>query len=76
MSLGNWLRFQFDHDSKISNWMKATGTYDDHTRPVHITVKEYMKRKELHERGQTRKRKGASVQLDVESQRKHHRIDK
>lgn len=75
-SLGNWLRFPKDHCSKISTWMKATGIHDDHTRPVHITVKEYMQREELNGRGKTRKRKGETVQIEVERQRKHHRIDR
>ena len=76
LTLGNWLRFQDDHGSKISKWMKATGIHDDRTRPVHITVKDYMQREELNDRRQTRKRKGERVQIDIESKRKHTRIDK
>ena len=76
VSLGKWLRFRSDNGSQIAKWMKAKGISDDRTRPVNITIKEYMEREELHARGQPRKRKGESVPTGMERQRKHNRIDK
>ena len=75
-SLGNWLRLKNNHGSHISKWMKATGIYDDHTRPVHITIKEYMKQEELNDRTKSRKRKGERVQIGIESPQKNSRVDR
>ena len=76
LSLGNWLRLKNNHGSQISKWMKATGIYDDHTRPVHITTKEYMKQEELNDRTKSRKRKGERVQIGIESPQKNSRVDR
>ena len=76
LSLGKWLRLKNNHGSQISKWMKATGIYDDHTRPVHITTKEYMKQEELNDRTKSRNRKGERVQIGIESPQKTNRVDR
>ena len=76
VSLGDWLRLQNDHGSKVSKWMKARGIYDDRTRPVHITAKEFMQREELNDRRQNRKRKGERVQIEIGSPQKINRINR
>ena len=76
ISLGNWLRLKNNHGSEVSKWMKATGMYDDHTRPVHITTKEYMKQEKLNDRRMSKKRKGEKAQIEIESPQKNSRVDR
>ena len=71
VSLGNWLRFQNDSDSKIVTWLKTKGIYEERTRPATINVTEYMERQEGSDRGKQRKRKRESDQSGMERQPKH-----